>query len=288
MIDSVTVSSNNVTLKGSSENKGGHYAIFAATNLLDSAWVFVPYGTDYDGILESDGSFTAIFPKNGDQQFYRVLTSTTEFADGVSSSEEAFSFNVGGFYTVQLPAGPAPEYVANQLEQKIQRVNPLFNALPSGSRVLIIDGGISRTATKTGPTMWSGTTTVDIPRGKEVQVILPTGVDSMPLVISGTLEPNDPKTKSAFGDREESFTCSTLPLLGNPQYLGVTTVASGDRCGQMINGNLSNRTFTGTLWSPAANIKVGEGFVLRVTTAQSWTQELVIPDDRFELSILKY
>jgi len=292
-IDEVTVNGGQVTVKGSSANAGGFYVIYTADRLADTSvppasnpvvWTHVPYTATYTGVLNADGSFTAIFPASGTVEFYRVLTSATEFVAGVSSSVEAYSFNVGGHYSVTLPAG-ITQWVANQFDQPVGKntINELFSVLPNNSR-LALEG--LPPITRVPVTNWGASGGLVIERGTEVRI---TSAAARTLVFSGTLSNDDPLTKEVLAGIS-TLTSSALPIVGAPEDLGVTPRVNNTQVIRMtLDGEAPPKSVLLGNWQGGAPIiAVGESFKLRYPTKKEWTQELVIPENKFELSILKY
>jgi len=212
-----------------------------------------------------------------------VLTSATEFVGGESSSEEAFSTNVGGYCTVALPRR-VEQYVANQFDQPSQKVSDLFATLPSSSQLTYYDPAGTPLLISNPGGDWSGWEGAEpeIARGMAVHVYANAAVD---LVMSGTLDGR--KVTGAYASRRQVLTCSALPLEGDPIADMGAPEAGGDFIQiDPLGGSVTSRALSDGSWSDEApDLRLGEGFIYFPSSARTWSQRLVIQPGAFELDV---
>lgn len=278
-ITSTTVSGNNITLIATTDNDSGYYAIYSAVELLAGApgsaatnkWSF----TGVRGVLDANGDFTAIFPKNGDVQFYRVLISKSEFdATGTINPDTVYSKNVGGYYTVALPKSKV-QYVCNQFDQPDQRASTLFGSLPNGAKITYTEtNGSSNIAQKAAfGSSWANGNVL-FPRGTVFQLIVPSSAN---LILSGTLE--DEVTTRTLARNVDTFTCSALPIKGAPESFGVKLIAKLLVKQLDVNGGVQltqSSSFAASWPTGAPVIGLGEGFRVIYPVTFTWKQNLRI------------
>jgi len=285
MIDEVIVDTakNTVTITGTSANENCLFAVFAAERLdaEEEDWVDLE---DIEVVADGE-SFSITFEKGGGQGFFRVVTINTTF------TETAYSENVGGYYTVELPVGVS-QWVAIQLDQSDERLSKVFGKLNYNSKVTVeVAPGSFIPVTRQNFVEWGEDgEKIEIARGTEVQVTA-TGVagSKVELVLSGTLSNDSRLTKEHPAAPTVAFASSTLPIEGRLEDFGVgselnQTITRADEKGALVP--LTYQAFVGWGSEGAPVIRVGEAFRLRNANAVNWTQELVIHPESLELEII--
>jgi len=279
-IDTVTYNyaTSKVTVTGSTSNATGYAGIYGAPTLLSADWTLI-----VSAALKTDGSFSVTFDAAGDEEFYRALNSATDFT-GTLTGNEAYSTNVGGRYTVELEAS-VPQLVANQFDQQDQSLSALFSPLERYSTVIYInDDGDFITAERRASN-WSNDTL--LPRGTPVEV---NSFSDATVVICGTLEAELSEQRS-FTMGEDLFTCSTLPLSGDPAdpETGLGMPRRGYMMAMQLDENGDTIYVTARNsgnWPQLVKVELGEAFYFTYEfTDETWQQELLIPTDDFQLEV---
>jgi len=254
-IAALTVSADTVTLSATSANTQGTWMVYSAPALTaaEDEWTPVAHAT---GLYDETGAFTATFAKEGGRRFYRVVST----ASGNPAEDAAYSSNVGGYYTLEIPKG-VRMFFANQFIQPSQQISTLFASVANSTTINFLDAnGASVAAGKNTLGIWSNGTAL-MPTGQDFQAYNSSAATSV--VLSGTLEAAV-YSKALIGGATKQF-CSALPLAGSPDALGIATVRSENLRQYLADGTTFYALTSplSTNWSPSTPaIALGESFLL--------------------------
>jgi len=266
-IEEVIVDEYTVTITGSSRNKSGHFAVFAAQSLdaEEDEWELVgEYEDDADlEVIEADGSFSITFDKQGEQSFYRVATVNADF------TAIAYSSNVGGYYTLDLPGG-IDQLVVNQFDRDDKMASAIFAALDAGSTITYPNG--SQTVRDARNGNWVGD--AQVPAGVPVLVY---AAEATSVVFSGTLESGTYHPYETVAPNKTRRACSMLPIGGSTEAMGIPVedglvVTLVDLNGRGVDYTVDPRTGA---WS-APGLKLGQAFLLTFPRGMDYWQELTL------------